>query len=295
MNVLVTGSASHLARALLPRLAAVPGVARITGVDLKPTAFAHDCFTARTLDIGDPRLADLLPGHDALVHLAFVVLRGRMPAARMQEINVAGTLAVFRAARAAGVRRLVHLSSAGVYGSGVHLDETAPLAPLAGFLYAEHKAMVERMLAPEFPEAVRLRPHVILGPNAQPLLRSLVRKPLYVRLQRPYPLLQCVHEQDVADAIILALQGGAAGAFNLATEESFTWRDLIRSRHRLALPLPLPAVRAGHRLAWKSSGWGGEPGWINGLTHTLTLNSRRALAELGWRPRYDLAATLAAA
>jgi len=192
------------------------------------------------------------------------------------------------------VRRLIHLSSAAVYGSGTHLDERAPLAPLPGFLYAAHKAHLERLLEAEFPECVRLRPHVILGPNAQPLLKQLLALPFYLRLPEPQPLQQCVHEDDVARAVLLALARDVRGVFNLAVEGGFSYREVIRARNPLAVGLPPRVARAGLNLAWRWRGWGGEPAWIEGLARTLLLNCRRASVELGWKNRRDAAAVLAA-
>lgn len=294
MNVFVTGSSSHLAQALLPILCAETGVARVTGVDLAPPRFIHAKFHAVQLDIRDRGLPSMIEGHDALVHLAFVVLRGRMSESDMFDVNVTGSHKVFHAARRAGVRRLIHMSSAAVYGSGMHLDEGAPLAPLPGFLYARHKAHLERLLETEFPECVRLRPHVILGRNAQPLLRQLLNLPCYLALPEPHPLLQCVHEDDVARAVLLALTRDFKGAFNLAVEDSFSYRDAIRGRHRISIPLSRSAARAGLNFAWRFWGWGGEPAWIEGLSRTLLLNCRRAAVEMGWKSRYDAAAVLAA-
>ena len=292
VRVFVTGSSSQLARALLPELCALREVEHVTGIDLAPRHCSHPKFSARRADIRDPRLEQWLQGHDALVHLAWVVLRGRMRPESMFEINVTGGLRAFRAARAAGVRRLIHLSSAAVYGEGIDLAEDAPFRPLAGFLYAEHKALLENALAGEFPDCVRLRPHVILGPHAQPLLKWLMRQPFYPRLPQPLPRLQCVHEDDVASAILSCLQRDARGPYNLAAAEHVSYRALIERRHKVALPLPLAAARAGSKLAWKFWGWGGEPAWIEGLTRTLLLDCRRARNELGWRPHYDLAAML---
>jgi nucleoside-diphosphate-sugar epimerase len=294
MHVLVTGSSSRLARALLPLLTAEPGIARVTGVDLAPPHFFHAKFHALRSDIRDPGLPAAFQGQHALVHLAFVVLRGRMSEAEMFDINVTGSHKVFHAARRAGVKRLVHLSSAAVYGGGVHLGEEAPFAPLPRFLYARHKAHLERLLEIEFPECVRLRAHVILGRYAQPLLRQLLSLPCYLALPEPQPRLQCVHEDDVARAVLRALERGVRGPFNLAVEDSFSYRDLIRSRHRFAIPLPPRAARAGLDFAWRFWGWGGEPAWVDGLTRTLLLNCRRAAVELDWKSRYDSAAVLAA-
>lgn len=292
VNVLVTGSSSHFARALLPALCADDSITRVTGVDIAPPHFVHAKFHALTCDIREPRLTGLLPGHDALVHLAFVVLRGRMSESAMADINICGSHRLLLAARDAGVRRLVHLSSAAVYGKGVNVSETAPCAPLHGFLYGAHKAQLERLLEADIPECVRLRPHVILGKNAQPLLKQLLNLPLYPALPQPYSRLQCVHEDDVAQAVLLAIRRDVHGPFNLAANDSFSYCELIRRRHRLALPLPPALARAGLYALWRITGWGGEPAWLEGLDHTLTLDCRRAATVLGWHSRHDSGATL---
>lgn len=283
MKVFVTGSSSRFAAALLPRLCAQPGIEQVTGIDLAPPAYQHPKFRASVADFRSPELESMVEGHGGFIHLGYVVLRGRMPEQEMFDVNVTGSLKAFHAARRAGALRLIHLSSAAVYGEGVHLPEDAPLAPLPGFLYAQHKAHLERLLELEFPECVRLRPHVILGPNAQPVLRRLLNQPFHVRLPDPQPLLQCVHEEDVARAVCSALERNVRGAFNLATEDSFSFRDALRLRRRLTLPLSPSAAAALARFAWRSFGWGGEPAWVDGLTRTLLVNCRRAALELGWR------------
>lgn len=293
MKVLVTGSSSTLARALLPRLCADAGIAQVTGIDLQPAHFTHPGFRALVMDFRDPQLLELLPQHDALVHLAYVVLRGHVSASAMHAINVTGSLALLLQARAAGMRRIVHLSSAAVYGSGENLSETAPYAPLQAFLYGRHKAELERQLDAALPECLRLRPHVILGPHAQPVLRQLLALPFYLRTAGPQPQLQCVHESDVAEAILRGLAGDARGAINLAAPDTFNLRDVKRGSHRWCLPLPAFAARAALHAAHRISGWGGEPGWLDGLQQSLTLDCSRAAAELRWRPARSAAQALA--
>lgn len=293
MNVFVTGASAHFARALLPRLCAHPAVTRVTGIDIRPPHFNHAKFTARHLDLRSAQLARQMENHNILIHMAFHVLRGRMSEADMFDVNVNGGQQVFRAARAAGVARLIHLSSAAVYGSGDDLNEDAPLNPLPGFLYGQHKARLEQWLAHEFPQCVCLRPHVILGAHAQPLLKWLLNQPCRLRLPGPAPQLQCVHEDDVAEAVLLAMQSTVHGPLNLATADSFSFSDAVRARHRLSMPLPLPLARVLLLGAWKTCGWGGEPAWIDGLTRSLTLDCRRAHGELGWRSTYSAAQALA--
>lgn len=294
MKVLLTGSSSTLARALLPLLCADAGVSLVTGVDLRPAHFTHPRFRALEMDFRDPRMAELLPRHDALIHLAYVVLRGHVSASAMHAVNVEGSLALLLQARAAGMRRVVHLSSAAVYGGGVNLDESAPYRPLPGFCYGQHKAELERRLDIEFPDCLRLRPHVILGPCAQPTLRQLLAMPFYLQLPDPQPRLQCVHEADVAVAIIRGLSADVGGALNLAATDTFDLRD-VKRRQGWCLPLPVFAARAALHTAHRITGWGGEPGWLDGLRQSLTLDCSRASAQLGWQPAHSARQALAAA
>lgn len=294
MRVFLTGSASHLAQALLPKLCAHPDIGAVIGVDLQTANFAHAKFSQHIVDIRSPESARLMQGSDALVHLAFIVLRGKMAAETMQGINVQGTQQMFNAARQAGIARLVHLSSAAVYGAGENLLETAALNPLPGFLYGQHKAQLETWLADEFPGAVRLRPHIVLGPHCQPLLLKILNQPCYVSLADPQPRLQCVHEDDVADAIIASLLRPASGAFNLAAPGFYSLKQAIMQGHARAVSVPFGAAKFALNLAWRRSGFGGEPAWLDGIRQSLTLDCSRAAQTLDWQPQYDAEATLAA-
>jgi len=293
MRIFITGSASHLAQALLPKLCAHPEIASVIGIDLQTAHFAHPKFAHHIADMRSDAILQLMHGCDALAHLAFVVLRGKMDTATMHDINIKGSRQVFESARVAGVKKLLHLSSAAVYGSGERLTESAPLQPLAQFLYAQHKAEAEAWMARDFPEAVRLRPHIILGPHCQPLLKQLLRQPCYIRLPEPQPQLQCVHEDDVAEAIIASLLLPVQGPFNLAASGCYSFKEAISERRRWPLPLPFGLTRVALNLVLRTTGLGGEAAWLDGIRHPLTLNSSRAYRELRWQPRFDAHATLA--
>lgn len=287
MKIVVTGAAGQLARVLLPRLCDDGQVDRVIALDRRRLVFTHPKIEPLCADLGAIELEPLLRNCDALVHLAWTVLRGRTSADEMYANNVGLGKKLFAAAAQAGVRRLIHISSASVYGNGTSLSEHANIAPLAGFLYAQHKAEFESWLARESPAAFILRPHIILGPNALPLLKTMLSSPIYTRLPEPQPLLQCVHEQDVAKAIILALHGAHSGPFNLAADDTFNYRDMIRARHRRAVGVPYPLTRAALHGAWRLFGIGAEPGWLAGIRADLTLDCAKARELLGWQPRYS--------
>lgn len=286
MRVLVTGSSGCVAAALLPALCEDAAIESVSGIDLRPARYQHSKFRAHRINIADRLSTNLLRSHHALVHLAYVVLRGRRTENAMRLINVEASMRVLNRAAESGVERLITLSSAAVYGSGIDLSEQAPLAPLPGFCYAQQKAELERKIAAELPRCLRLRPHVILGRHAQPLLRFLLTQPCYPRLPEPEPKLQCVHELDVVAAIKLALGSSVSGAVNLAAPQTFSFADAIRARHEHAVALsPRVAQRLLDWCLW-FTGYGGEPGWMQGLFRSLTLDCSRARNELGWAPQH---------
>ena len=287
MRVVVTGAAGRLARVVLPRLCEHPAIKRVTGIDRAAATYRHRRFVAHVADIADRTAHETLRGADALVNLAFVLLRGRMPLAAMTATNVDATKALLSAAANAGIPSIVHLSSAAVYGQGTDLTEEAPLMPLARFAYAQHKADVDCFLAATLPQVAVLRPTIVLGQNAQPLLKALLALPFFVRVPDPQPRLCVVHEDDVAAAVLLALDRRARGPFNLAAPSTFSVRDVVRGRHAWAPGVPPVFARAALEVAWRTTGWGGEPGWLDGAAASLTLDCTRARTLLGWRPRHE--------
>lgn len=303
MRLIVSGSAGRLARVLVPRLLAEPGVERVHGIDRRPAGYGDARYVHHRLDVRDWAAGELLAGADTLVHLAFVLMGGGLGRARhdrqtVRAINLEGSRALFAAAARYGLRQIIFVSSAAVYGAWPDnpplLDESAPLRPMHGFSYAEDKIAVEALLddvEQTHPDiaVTRLRPHAIVGPHAHPLLNRVLRQPFY---PPSGALTQCVWEDDVAEAVVLALAAQSRGAFNLAAQPAMSLRDMLGRTRRWSLPLPLGPAAAVHRVLWWLTPAVGEPGWVQGTRHSLALDTRRAREELGWQPRHDTLACL---
>ena len=138
-----------------------------------------------------------------------------------------------------------------------------------------------------------LRPHIILGPQCQPLLVKLLRQPCYIALPEPQPRMQCVHEDDVADAIIASLFSPASGPLNLAAPGHYSFKEAIAQRHPHPLPMAFGTAKLALNVAWRLTGFGGEPAWLDGIRHTLTLDCSLAKQTLAWQPKFDAHAALA--
>ncbi|MFI5371826.1 MAG: NAD-dependent epimerase/dehydratase family protein, partial [Candidatus Eisenbacteria bacterium] len=131
MKVLVTGAAGCLGRATVARLAAagqaVRAVDRVSGAATAGVEWI-------TVDLSRARVAELVAGCEAVVHLAALVHRPDVvdPAA-YRHANLELTTALVDAARAAGVTppRFVFSSTVSVYGRDHDLaaDEDTPVDP----------------------------------------------------------------------------------------------------------------------------------------------------------------------
>jgi len=299
MKIFLSGSSSHLASVLLPLLCELREVSLIEGVDIKKNTFKHPKFNATTIDIRDPGISQIMKRCDTVIHLAFIVLTSTLKQQRknralIHNINVNGSINIFQHAANHHTKKIIHISSAVVYGAWPDnpdlIKETQARKIMHGFSYAEDKNEVEDWLD-DFEKktnikVIRLRPHVILGPKSQPFLISLIKQPFYPKLPEPQPLSQCIWEDDVADAIVKALQRDISGIFNLAANPAISFKEMISITHKISIPLPIKLLSFIHRQLWKITGAGEEPGWLNGMPYSLAIDSTKAEKVLDWKAQY---------
>lgn len=300
MKVAVTGGSGQLGTLVLRRLAMERSVSEVVSLDLRPPMAVGDKLRAHTADVRDPHIGRFFEGCDALVHLAFVVT-GAPPRNVFDDINVEGSRNVFRAAAVAGVERIVYSSSVAAYGV-VHghpqpLVESSPRVHQPDFPYASAKFQVEAFLDEferEFPgiSVARLRPAILVGRVMDhPLGATLRRRALLDLGDAPVPI---VWDEDVADAVVLALKKGARGAFNLSADELLSASGLARAGglrlRRVPRPVLVGAVRTAKALADVGLGSAVDPAWIEKGGVPMVMSSARAKEELGWKPKRPTAA-----
>ena len=164
MKALVTGANGFLGRRIVRRLAVKvsrygPGAARPQ----------HRCrrrdFRGRCLRRGHRRGGR--QGRDSVVHAAARVATTGGPWEAFAEPNIRGTRRVIRAAQGAGVRRIVHISSLGVYAvprGGVTITEDSPYESESSARghYSRSKLAADRLA---LSEAQRGAPVVVLRPG----------------------------------------------------------------------------------------------------------------------------------
>jgi 2-alkyl-3-oxoalkanoate reductase len=155
------------------------------------------------------------------------------------ETIVQAATAAYVAAEAAGVRRLVYLSSAAVHGQAPApgTDERARLRVGHPFAYNDAKIRAERHLAFRRRrgrvEVVVLRPQVVYGPRAFWVTRiatDLASGAAYL-VDEGKGVCDAVHVDDVATAVQHALvaPGIDGEAFIVGGREDVRWRDFYGS------------------------------------------------------------------
>lgn len=307
----VTGAGGFIGLRLVER-ALAEGL-RVRGLDLSPEAarLAREAGAEVIVgDITDPSAAAALcAGADALVHTAALAEEDGVPADYWR-VNVAGTRTVAEAARAAGVRRLVHLSSVMVYGFR-YAPDIAEDGPLRGDgnIYCDTKRLSEIALRgihePGRTEVVIVRPGDVYGPRgAQWVLRplDLLRRGLFA-LPRDAGAINHIHVDNLVDGLLLALRAPVGGEiFNLTDGVATPCVDFF-AHHAAWARAPLRTLptgllrgllRAGERL-YRVAGRPppARPAAIEFLRRPHAYAIGRARERLGFAPRLDLRAGMA--
>ncbi len=185
----------------------------------------------------DASVAAAMAGADAAVNCVGILAEAG--ANRFEAVHAEGAGRIARAAAAAGVGRLVHVSAIGA-------DPGSPSA------YARSKAAGEAAVRAAFPGAVILRPSIIFGPEDQFFNR-------FAAMTRTSPVLpvvggttrfQPVHVDDVAAAAERAIRTDVApGVYELGGPETLSFAELMRRmlaeirRRRIVLDLPFWVAR----------------------------------------------------
>lgn len=304
--VLVTGAGGfigrELCRVLLEQGFRVRGVTRREGMLPRGT---------ETIDVGeigpDTQWQQALADVNSVIHLAARVHimheTAVDPAAEFHRINTVGTERLARQAAAAGVRRLVYVSSIKVNGEHTcarpfsAADTPAPQDPYAVSKWAAeqslHHISVETGL-----ETVIIRPPLVYGPGVGGNFLRLMR---LIRTGLPLPLgavknrRSLVYLGNLADALAQCARHPAAAGktFLISDGEDISTPELIRRLARemgtsaLLIPVPAALLRLGGAIT-------GKRAELARLLDALQVDASPIRQDLGWVPPYSVNQGIAA-
>ncbi|WIJ44755.1 NAD-dependent epimerase/dehydratase family protein [Curtobacterium citreum] len=287
---------------------------RVTAAGRRAAALPEgDVFVGDLDDLGRAEVPA-----DVVVHCAALSSPwGRW--AEFEHANVTGTAQVLRYARRVGARRIVHVSSPGIYAAprdrlAIREDQVDPSRPMNH--YIRSKLHAEALLRaavgdPDGPEVVVLRPRGVIGAGDTGLVPRLLR--VHERVGVPLlrggrGLVDLTAVENVAHAVRLAVEvPGAAGlAFNVTNGDPRPFVDLLDQllaglgldpRHRSLPARPVAALAGALEAVCAVLPGHPEPPvtryTVSTITHSQTLDITRARRVLGYAPQVSLDDALA--
>ena len=314
MRIVITGASGNVGTALLH---ALPIEHDVVGVVRRPPPprGVYERVDWRALDLTDPdapaHLNLIFDGADAVVHLAW----GFQPTRDtdyLTRLGVGGTSAVLQAAHASTVGHLIHMSSVGTYAAGSYgkrVDEHWSTTGIATSPYSRDKSAAEAILdeyeqrhgSAAIPIA-RMRPgFIVQRAAASGLMRYGLPGYVPMQLVSRLPVLPLdkklciplIHADDVAAAMVLALERHAVGPFNLAAEPPISRDDVAAALGARAVHVPSGVLGALVDLSWRTRLQHIDRGWLDLAFSVPLLDCARARTELGWTPKWSASEALA--
>jgi nucleoside-diphosphate-sugar epimerase len=184
---------------------------------------ASQTLTFRRADLGDEAsLANAFEGCEAVVANAALAVKKGASLAAFQAANVTGVENTFRAAKQAGVKRVLLISTVGVYRvkMGIQMDESTPVRDrfrvdasllTTNWRYTLTKAQGE-LRARELAEDLGLgltvfRPGPIYGSRDPKFTEKLLQRARKRWSLLPNVRIPMVHAGDIASGVVTALSG----------------------------------------------------------------------------------------
>lgn len=179
------------------------------------------------------KLVDMARGCDVVFHLAAAQHEANVPDEHFYKVNVEGTRNMLEASVQGGVKRFVHGSTIGVYGSAIEgeIDEKSALRP--NNIYGITKREGEQ-LALSFNEKLPVsvvRISETYGPGDRRLLKlfKAIQKNVFFVIGKGDNKHQLIYVDDLVQGMyIAAINPKAVGqTFVLAGKEVFTTREMV--------------------------------------------------------------------
>jgi nucleoside-diphosphate-sugar epimerase len=290
--VAVTGAAGTLGQLVTDRLVAAGRHKRVVAIDVDRGASTG--VTWRLADVRDPALRARLTGVETVVHVATDRDPQADPADR-RALNVRGTDVLLTASAAAGVRRLVLLTSAMVYGANpdnqVPLAEDAPLRAEPDLTLVGDWVEMERLATRAeraYPslQVVRVRPASLVGAVSDAMLPRLFDAPRLLVIKGSRPRWQFCHVDDLVSALVLAAEGTVMDAVTVAADGWLEQAEVERISGMRSIVVPQAVAFATAERLHRVGVLPAPASELRYLANPWVVGAER-LRAAGWQPSWS--------
>lgn len=245
---------------------------------------------------------------DIVLHTAAIV-KEQGDWNRFRAVNVDGAVNIARAARRAGAKQMIHLSSVMVYGFHypAYVTEEGPVNG-DNNPYCQTKIESEtalRRMEDEYMGITIIRPGDVYGPGSVPwVIRPLemMRQWQFFHVDGGKGFFNYVYVDNLIDAIFLTIEKKSFGTYNV-TDGAVTNKKYFSELGALAgktfIPdLPSMVILSASKLIQKWSEWQKKESLVNAeairyMQRPHPYSAEKIRHELGYQPRIDLAKGLA--
>jgi len=295
-TVLVTGAAGSLAQRVISRLY---GRHHVIAVDFRRRVETDADIPSYMVDMQKRGFEDIFRRHkiDAVLHLGRIFAH-ESTRLRRYNANVLGSRRLLELSRKYGVGQVLVHSTYYVYGASPYnpalLKEDAPLKAsevtqdLVDAVELESLAQIWLWKHPELNLTI-LRPCNVLGPGVRNSMSLLLSRRVAPVLLGYSPMMQFLHVDDMADAVVAAFEKNERGVYNVAPDDYIPYQEAVREAGCKRLPvLSVPPVLP--RLVSYSLNWRAffPPYLINYFKYPVIIDGSLFSETFDWQPSRSL-------
>ena len=249
-QILVTGAAGALAQKVISRLR---NDCDLVAVDFREQVYLGDDIPSYCIDFNKRGFEDIYRRYhfDGVIHLGRI-MSSQETRMRRYNANVLGTQRMLDLCHKYHIHQVVVLSTYHVYGAVPYnpalIDEDAPLKAaglsmdLIDSVELENLANIYLWRYPELNITI-LRPCNIVGPGVRNSISTLLASQRAPVLAGFSPMMQFIHIDDMAEALVLAYQKGHKGIYNVAPEDWVAYQHALKLCGCARIPIPsIPPV-----------------------------------------------------
>lgn len=219
-------------------------------------------------------------------------------------VNYEGTINIIQAMSEFSIKRIIHISTAGVYGisSIIPINEEVIPNPISEYSISKLKAEMELLKNKDKLNITIFRPPYIIGDinldrHVLPIINQLLKRRIMPKLWRKNPEFGFTHARDIASITLLAgsLDKTPSAIYNIQSfsisyNELLEFGALVNENRIIRIPVPFGFISYSAKLVdviRNKMGYSSNLGnRVNLIKHNWIFAADKVTRDLNWVPQY---------